>query len=120
MWYSLLLEKKLIIEDFWEFPVLRIMIDIFVKELNIFLEKGDAISVLSLHSMQELTDAYFRTVFLCRRIEYGIEPMEEIGEYIKEKGFSFALVEGIVHEAQIFHKEKVMEEVKGWYGNDDR
>lgn len=120
VWYSLLLEKKLIIEDFWEFPVLRIMIDIFVKELNAFLKKGDVISILSLHSMQELTDAYFRTVFLCRRIEYGIEPMEEIRGYIQEKGFSFIVVEGIVHEAQIFNKKKVMEAVEGWYGNNDR
>ena len=120
IWYSLLAEKKLIIEDFWEFPVLRIMIDIFVKELNAFLEKGNSISILSLNCMQKLTDVYFKTVFLCRRIEFGIEPVKEIGEYIKEKNFSFAFIESIVYEAQIFNKEKVMEAVKGWYGNDDR
>lgn len=114
IWYSLLEEKKLILDDYWEFPTLRIMIDIFVKELNVFFEEGKQISVLALHNMQELTDAYFHTLFLCRRIEYGVEPVDEIIRYVEQKRFSSAYIHGIVDAAQIYDKEKVIETIEEW------
>ncbi len=116
IWYSLLEEEKLIVEDFWEFPALRTMIDIFMKELNVFLEKGGAsrISILSLHNMQELTDAYFKVIFLCRRIEYGVEPVDEIIEYIEKKQFSDTFIRAIIQTAQIFNEEKVISIIEEW------
>lgn len=116
IWYSLLEEKKLIVEDYWEFPALRAMIDIFMKELNAFLENGEThrISILSLHSMQELTDAYFKIIFLCRRIEYGVEPVEEIMEYIERERFSDIFIRGIIQAAQIFNEEKVIKTIEEW------
>lgn len=114
IWYSLLEEKKMIIEDYWEFPAVREMINIFMKELNAFLEKGGKgrISVLSLGSVQELTDAYFKVIFLCRRIEYGVEPTGEIIEYIEKKQFSDLFIRGIIQAAQIFNEEKVIKEIE--------
>lgn len=114
IWYSLLEEKKIILDDYWEFPALRTMIDIFVKELNVFLKEGNRISVLALHNMQELTDAYFETIFLCRRIEYGVEPVDGIIEYIEQKKFSSVFIHGIVDVAQIYNKEKVMKAIEEW------
>ena len=46
IWYSVLEEKKFIVEDYWEFPALRAMIEIFMKELKAFLEMGE-LDVLS-------------------------------------------------------------------------
>lgn len=119
IWYSLLEEKKFIIEDYWEFPVLRTMIDIFIQELNAFLSEGQAntISILSLHNMQELTENYFRVIFLCRRIEYGVDSADEIMEYIGKKEFSPVFIRGIIQTAQIFNKEKVIRTIEEWCWN---
>ncbi len=114
IWYSLLEERKFIIQDYWEFPALRKMIDVFMKELNAFLARGKTfhISILSLHSMEELMDAYFRVIFLCRRVEYGIEPMKEIVEYIKKKKFSDVFISGIIEKAQIYNEGKVIKMIE--------
>lgn len=115
IWYSLLEEKKMLVEDFWEFPVLRAVIDIFMRELGAFVEERvDRISVLSLHNMQELTDAYLKTIFLCRRIEYGVEPMDEIIGYMENKKLSMVFIHGIVDMAQIYNKEKVIKAIEEW------
>ncbi len=115
IWYSLLEEKKMLVEDFWEFPALRAVIDIFMRELGAFVEERvDRISVLSLHNMQELTDAYLKTIFLCRRIEYGVEPMDEIIGYMENKKLSMVFIHGIVDTAQIYNKEKVIKAIEEW------
>lgn len=114
IWYFLLNEKKFIVEDYWEFPALKVMMEVFREELKGFLEMGGAfqISVLSLHSMQELTDAYFRVIFLCRRLEYGIKPEEEIMVYIQKMKFSDVFIRGIIDAAQIYNKEKVVKAIE--------
>ena len=114
IWYFLLKEKKYIVEDYWEFPALEAMIEVFMKELKAFLQIGGAfhISILSLRSMQELTDAYFKVIFLCRRLEYGVEPEEEIMEYIQKMKFSDVVIHSIISEAQIFNKEKVLKAIE--------
>lgn len=116
IWYSLLEEKKILVEDFWEFPAMRAVIDIFMKELDAFIGKREGrISVLTFHNMQELTDAYLKTIFLCRRIEYGIEPMDEIIEYAESKKLSMVFIHGIIDKAQIYNKEKVIKAIEDWY-----
>lgn len=110
-WYSLSKETRC--RYFWEFSILRKMIDIFVKEINSSWEEEGQLSVLSLHNMEELTDVYFKVVFLCRRIEFGVEPVSEIIDYIKRKKFSHAFIQGVVQEAWIFDKEKVMKTIEG-------
>ena len=62
--------------------------------------------------MQELTDAYFKVIFLCRRLEYGVEPEEEIMEYIQKMKFSDVVIHSIISEAQIFNKEKVLKAIE--------
>lgn len=116
IWYSLLEEREFIIHDYWEFSVLNIMIYTFVKELNAFLDRGEVfrISILSLHDMEELIDTCFRVIFLCRRVEYGIEPMKEIVEFIKAKKLSDVFVSGIVEKAQIYNKDKVIKTIEEW------
>ena len=64
--------------------------------------------------MQELTDAYLKTIFLCRRIEYGIEPMDEIIEYAESKKLSMVFIHGIIDKAQIYNKEKVIKAIEDW------
>lgn len=115
IWYSLLEEKKMILEDFWEFPALRAVIDIFMKELDAFVEKRESrISVLTFHNMQELTDVYLKIIFLCRRIEYGVEPMDEIIGYMENKKLSMVFIHGIIDTAQIYGKEKVIKAIEEW------
>ena len=110
VWYSLAKETRC--RSFREFFALRKMIDAFVKEINAPCEKERQISVLSLHNMEELTEVYFKTVFLCRRIEFGVEPVDEIIDYIKGKKFSYVFIQGIVQEAWIFDKKKVMKTIE--------
>lgn len=105
-WYSLLKESKCVF--FWEFSILKTMIDVFVKEINSPWEEEGQISVLSLRNMQELTNVYFKVVFLCRRIEFGVEPVNEIIDYINNKKLSYTFIQGIVEAAWIFDKKKVM------------
>ncbi|MCI9109394.1 MAG: hypothetical protein HFI00_14615 [Lachnospiraceae bacterium] len=112
IWYSMLQEKKMVVEDFWEFYVLHAMIRIFVDEVNSVIAENGQISMLSLHSMQELTDSYFKTLFLLRRIEYEIEPMEEIKEYIDDRKLSRYFIEGIIRETRIFNADKVKKKME--------
>ncbi len=109
-WYSLLKESKCVY--FWEFSILKIVIDIFVKEVNSPWEKEGQLSVLSLHNMQELTNVYFKVVFLCRRIEFGVEPVDEIIDYINIRNLSHTFIQGIVEAAWIFDKKKVMKTIE--------
>ena len=51
-------------------------------------------------------------IFLCRRIEYGVEPTGEIIEYIEKKQFSDLFIRGIIQAAQIFNEEKVIKEIE--------
>lgn len=102
----------MVVEDFWEFYVLHAMIRIFVDEVNSVIAENGQISMLSLHSMQELTDSYFKTLFLLRRIEYEIEPMEEIKEYIDDRKLSRYFIEGIIRETRIFNADKVKKKME--------
>ncbi len=75
-WYYFLKRKELIVDSFWEFPVLADMIKIFMEEAKNL--EHDEIFILKIHSMQELTEVYFRMVFMVRRMAYGIEAENEL------------------------------------------
>lgn len=72
-WYRLLKGKNLIVDKFWEFPVLETMLKAFIEELKCFYSSGSSVSLLTVHSLEELTDVYFHLVFLLRRVEYELE-----------------------------------------------
>ncbi len=113
VWYRFVIQEKLATR-FWEFYILKIVLDIFVKECN----KGMNISVLHLNSMKEINEIYFKTVFLLRRIEYEIEPMDELADFVAEQRLSFLFVQGVLKEAQICDKNKVKQVIEGWCWND--
>ncbi len=117
-WYRLLKGRDLIVNRFWEFPVLETMLQAFLEELKLFYTEGQAISVLAMHSLEEITGTYFDIVFLLRRIEYGVEPMDGIVSYLSGKGLSLTVVEAVLEDARIFDKRKVKNVLEGWFGKD--
>ncbi len=116
-WYQLLKGKNLIIDRFWEFPVLATLLKAFKKELELYCSGGSPISVLSLHTMQELTDSYFAIVFALRRIEYDMEPMDELWRYLMKEGLSITVVKTVLEEARIYDKRKVQRTIESWMEN---
>ena len=117
-WYQLLKGKGLIVNRFWEFPVLETMLQAFLEELKLFYTNGQAISVLAMHSLEEITDTYFDIVFLLRRMEYGVEPIDGMVSYLSEKGLSMTVVRTVLEAARIFDKRKVKDLLEGWFGKD--
>lgn len=78
-WYHVLKHKRLIIDFYWEFPVLEEMIEVFKEEVNDTRNK--AIAILEIRNMKELTEVYFRMIFLLRRMAYGAEVTDELVSY---------------------------------------
>jgi hypothetical protein len=118
-WYEILtwyqwLNAKQLLHRFWEFHMLKIFLDVFIAELKEFYNSQAPISVLLFHSMTELSEVYFKTVFLLRRIEYGIEPVDEIVDYIGKYRLSPIYIQHIVNESKINDKEKVIKTVESW------
>lgn len=109
VWYRFVIQEKLAAR-FWEFYVLKTVLDIFLEECR----KETEISVLSLHSMKEMSEVYFRTVFLLRRLEYEVEPMDEWAEYAKGRKLSDTFLQRVLKEAQIYDKNKVKRMMEGW------
>lgn len=116
-WYQLLKGKNVIIDKFWEFPVLATMLKAFQKELELYYSEGSPISVLILHTMDELTDSYFAIVFMLRRIEYDVESMNELRYALLKETLSLTVVKTVLEEANIFDKGKVQRAIDGWIGN---
>lgn len=112
VWYRFVIQEKLAAR-FWEFYILKIVLNIFIEECN----KGIEASGLGFRSIKELIEIYYRTVFLLRRVEYELEPMDEIREYAVEKNLSSIFVLGVLKEAQIYDKNKVRQAIKGWCEN---
>ena len=115
-WHQLLKGKNLIIDKFWEFPVLATFLNAFKKELELYCSGGSPISVLSLHTMQELTDRYFTIVFMLRRIEYDMESMDELRCYFVQERLSIIVVKTVLEEARIYDKRKVQRTIESWIG----
>lgn len=118
-WYEILtwyqwLNAKQLLHRFWEFHMLKIFLDVFIAELKEFYNSQTPISVLLFHSMTELSEVYFTTVFLLRRIEYGIAPVDEIVDYIGKYRLSLIYIQHIVNESKINDKEKVIKTVESW------
>lgn len=113
VWYRFVIQEKLAAR-FWEFYILRIMLDIFIEECN----KGKDISVLQLHSMKEINEIYFKTVFSLRRIEYEIESMDELDDFVREYNLSHLFLNKVLKEAQIYDKNKVKQIIENRWEND--
>ena len=80
-WHQVLKMKELT-NLFWECNVLEVMLKIFKEEMQ---DAGSTvIPVLGLRSMKELTEIYFRMVFLIRRMAYGVEITDEMVKFIDE------------------------------------
>lgn len=116
-WYEILtwyqwINANQLLHRFWEFHMLKLMLDIFIAELKEFYGNERAISVLALHSMAELSEVYFTTIFLLRRIEYEVEPVDEIIRHIEEYNLSPIYIMYIIQESKINDKEKVLKTVE--------
>ena len=113
VWYQYVIQKDLA-RSFWEFYVFKMMLDIFVAECKACSENGKMPSVIQLHGTKEVLDVYYKTVFLLRRMEYGVEPVDELKEYMGQKGLSPILVHYILKNAQIQNKQKVRNIIEDW------
>lgn len=116
-WYQFLKRKNIIINRFWEFPILETMLKGFMEELKLFYEDQSPISVLLLHRMKELTDIYFYVVFMLRRIEYDIDSPYGILHNLMEREISLTIIKTILKDAKIYDKEKVEKSIEYWNGN---
>ena len=115
-WYHLLKHKKLAVDKFWEFFVLEIMLKAFYEELKLMDMGRGHVSVLLLCSMEELTETYYKIVFLLRRIEYDVEPNDEILYFMAEKKISLTVIETILHNSQIYNIKKIERALESWMG----
>jgi hypothetical protein len=115
-WYQLLKGKGFIIDKFWEFPVLEIMLEAFQEEWKLHYREGAPISLLSLRTMKELTDRYFTVVFTLRRIEYDVEPLDDLLYCLLEREVSLLVIGTILERARIFDKKKVRTAIDSWVG----
>ena len=94
--------------------MLKIVLDIFIAELKACYSHATPVFVLSLHSMEEVCETYFMTVFLLRRIEYGVAPIDETMDNIKRWKLSYIWIQNIIKEAKINDKERVLEIIESW------
>ncbi len=119
IWYRLLQGKKLIVYGFWEFPVLENMLKIFKEETK-NMESGE-IYVLSLRNMKELTEMYFRMVFMLRRMAYGLEVTDEIVDYITGKKLFPVFIKVMAEDSsiEIHDRETILNELPGRRLRDD-
>ena len=113
-WYQWL-DAKQLLHRFWEFHILKIVLDIFISELKAFSSNEGTVSVLTLHSMEEIANTYFTILFLLRRIEYDIEPVDVITDSVKNFGLSPIFIHHIIKKAKIYNKEKVSKVITNWW-----
>ncbi len=107
-WYRVLANKGLVVYKFWEFPVLENMINIFQEEVK--NARNEEIFILAIHNMEELTEVYFRMVFLLRRMAYGEEVTDELVAYLTGKKLFpiFVKVLGEKRGIEIYDWENIM------------
>ena len=113
-WYQWL-DAKQLLHRFWEFHILKIVLDIFISELKAFSNNESTVSVLTLHSMEEIANTYFSILFLLRRIEYDIEPVDAITDSVKKFCLSPIFIHHIIKKAKIYNKEKVSKVITNWW-----
>ena len=114
-----LMEGKKLLEQFWEFYILKILIGVYAEEWKVCSQGGGDICMLRFCSVEDLFNGYFRALFLLRRREYGIEPQEEIVAEIVNRGLSMVYIDWVVENSQIREKEMVkgaVREMCGSYG----
>lgn len=111
-WYNFV-EGRRLMEQFWEFYILKILIGIYAEEWKVFSQGGAPVCMLQFGSTAELTEGYFRVLFLLRRLEYGIEPQDEIADYMRDRGLSLIYIDKVVERSQIREKETVKAAVRG-------
>ncbi|MBR6770479.1 MAG: hypothetical protein IKM28_04450 [Lachnospiraceae bacterium] len=110
-WYQLL-DRKQWLHRFWEFHLLKIVLDIFMEELKAANGQIGTVSVLSIHSIEELFQRYFELVFLLRRLEYDLEEDNECMDEIKKCGFSLIFISMVLETGRIDNKEKVIRKLQ--------
>lgn len=113
VWFNRNVAKELD-KHFWEFYVLRIMVQVYREEREAAERTGKELSVLQFGSRQELFDTYFKMIFLLRRLEYDvdIESHMEAVIFIKKYSLSDIFMKFIFEKGQIDNKEKVIIKLK--------
>lgn len=98
---------------YWEFPILKNMIKIFKEEMQNVSNKE--IYVLAIHNMKELTEIYFRMVFMVRRMAYGLNVTDEILDYLTGRQLFpvFLKVLGEDNHIEIPDKENLLKGLSG-------
>lgn len=112
-WYQVMKKKGLMVNVYWEFPILKNMIKIFKEEMQNVSNKE--IYVLAIHNMKELTEIYFRMVFMVRRMAYGLNVTDEILDYLTGRQLFpvFLKVLGEDNHIEIPDKENLLKGLSG-------
>ncbi len=112
-WYQVMKKKGLMVNVYWEFPILKNMIKIFKEEMQNVSNKE--IYVLAIHNMKELTEIYFRMVFMVRRMAYGLNVTDEILDYLTGRQLFpvFLRVLGEDNHIEIPDKENLLKGLSG-------
>lgn len=112
-WYTVLEKKGLMVNVYWEFPVLKNMIMIFKEEMKNI--NNNNIYVLALHNVKELAEVYFRMIFMLRRMAYGVEITDEILDYLTGRQLfsTFLKVLGEDNHIEIPDRENILQGLSG-------
>lgn len=94
---------------FWEYHVMRVVLNVYIDERKRYYNTGETISVLNFSSFEEIMKTYYNTIFLLRRVEYDIEPKYEIVNWVREKCLSDIFIYHVIENGQINNKARVME-----------
>lgn len=98
--------------------MLENMLKIFSEETKSM--KNGEIFVLALRNMKELTEMYFRMVFMLRRMAYGAEVTDEIVDYITGKELFPVFIKVMAEDSsiEIHDRENLLNELPlGRYKN---
>ena len=99
---------------FWEFFVLWRMLLVYMREVEKYQLTGCPVTVINLQSMEEMTYRYLKSIFLIRRLDYGItaDAEGELMDYIAENKLSRIYLENIIEKTQVENKDKIRQWMK--------
>lgn len=107
-------ECRRLSNSFWQFYLLQKASAIFAEEMIEYYQNGEAPSIIQFKSFEELSQTYFHTLLLLRRLNYNVamEENTDIVNYVMEKKLSGIFLHYVIEQNQIEDKEKVYQRLE--------
>lgn len=102
-------ECRRLCNRFWQFYLVQKASSIFAEEMIHYYKCGEVPSIVRFRSFEELSETYFHSLLLLRRLNYDVASEEEsdIVDYIMEKKISGIFIRHVIEQNQVEDKEKV-------------